>query len=518
MSSAKPLGHDGSDGALSPSQLTRTGDERDSKLPLDHDADCSIIDELPCGYLILDIAGTILLANRDFLRMTARSSAQTLGNSFRQFLTSAGAIYFDTQILPLLHLAGRRNEIALDLKLDSARLPVFATFALSTKPGGARAEIKVILVGASERRSFEKQLHQSRLEAEQLSEVIHRSSDGIITLLPTGAVRNWNNGAVELFGYTAAEASGQSLSNLLFLEDYRAHFGRALVGLEQGREFSGESVGIHKDGTQIEVSIKLTPHMEAPGTLVAFSAIIRDITLQKLAERALLQSEKLASVGRLASSIAHEINNPLAAVTNLLYILDLRAQEPELKALIQSAQDELARVSQITTHTLRFHRQSTNPTDLDIGQMFEAVISLYRARLRNSSIVARVERCDAKSLFCHEGELRQVVLNIVGNAVDAMKSGGELVFRCTETVIRKTGEAGVRITIADSGTGMESETMAKIFEPFFSTKGIGGTGLGLWVTKDLVEKNGGMIRVRSIKNGRSHGTVFWLFFPHSGRP
>jgi PAS domain S-box-containing protein len=518
MSSPKPLGHDGSDGALSPSQLTSTGDKRDSKLPLGRDAESSVTDQLPCGYLVLDIAGTILFANRDFLRMTARSSAEIVGSSFRQFLTSAGAIYFDTQILPVLHLAGRRNEIALDLKLDSARLPVFAAFALSTKPDSTHTEIKVILVEASERRSFEKQLHQSRLDAEQLSEVIHRSSDGIITLLPTGAVRNWNNGAVELFGYTAAEASGQFLSNLLFLEDYQDRFSQALVGLGQGREFSGESVGIHKDGTQIEVSIKLTPHMEAPGTLVAFSAIIRDITLQKLAERALLQSEKLASVGRLASSIAHEINNPLAAVTNLLYILDLKVQEPELKALIQSAQDELVRVSQITTHTLRFHRQSTSPTDLDIRQMFEAVISLYRARLRNSSIVARVERCDPKTLFCHEGELRQVVLNIVGNAVDAMKSGGELVFRCTETVIQKTGEAGVRITIADSGTGMETETMAKIFEPFFSTKGIGGTGLGLWVTKDLVEKNGGTIRVRSIKNGRSHGTVFWLFFPFSSRP
>jgi hypothetical protein len=196
MSSAKPLGPDGSDGALSPSQLARTGDERDSKFPVDHDADCSIIDELPCGYLVLDIAGTILRANRDFLRMTGRSSAETLGTSFRKYLTSAGAIYFDTQILPLLHLAGRRNEIALDLKLDSARLPVFATFALATKPVGACAQIKVILIEASERRSFERQLLQSRLEAEQLSEVIHRSSDGIITLLPTGAVRNWNNGAV----------------------------------------------------------------------------------------------------------------------------------------------------------------------------------------------------------------------------------------------------------------------------------------------------------------------------------
>jgi PAS domain S-box-containing protein len=500
---------------LSPSQFTGSGDKRDSELPLDPDEGFSLIDELPCGYLTLDIAGTIQTANRDFLRMTDQTRIRAIGSSFRKLLTSAGAIYFDTQILPLLHLTGRRNEIALDIKVGATRLPVFATFAVLSNSDTPATEIRVVLIEASERRSFERELLQSRREAEQLAEVIHHSSDGIITLLPSGEVRNWNNGAVALFGYTASQASGRSIFSLVFLEEYRPRFEQALIRLQRGEEFSGESVGVRSDGTQIEISLKLTPHMEAPGTLVAFSAIVRDITLQKQAERALLQSEKLASVGRLASSIAHEINNPLAAVTNLLYILDLKAQEPELKALIQTAQDELARVSQITTHTLRFHRQSTNPTQMDIGQMFDSVITLYRARLRNSSITARVERCDARTLLCHEGELRQIVLNIIGNSVDAMSLGGQLVLRSTETARWRTGQAGVRITIADSGTGMDPQTMARIFEPFFSTKGIGGTGLGLWVTQDLVEKNGGTIRVRSMKRASSHGTVFSLFFPHA---
>ena len=500
---------------MSSSQLTSAGDERDSELSLKRAIVASVIDDIPCGYLVLDTAGTILSANRGFLRMTESTLPETLGKSFRQLLTSAGAIYFDTQLLPSIHLTYRRNEIALDIKATSQRLPVFATFALSTMPGTAKSEIRVVLFEASERRGFEKQLLQSRREAEQLSEVIHHSSDGIITLLPGGNVRNWNNGATELFGYTTSEVTGKSISNLIFLEQFQSQFEQAMQGLEDGHEFAGETIGLRKDGTQLEISIKLTPHMEAPGTLVAFSAIIRDITVRKSAERALLQSEKLASVGRLASSIAHEINNPLEAVTNLLYILEFKAEEPELKALIQSAQEELARVSQIATHTLRFHRQSTKATDLDICQMFESVIALYGARLRNSSIVAKVECCDKKTFLCHEGEMRQIILNIVGNSVDAMKSGGELILRSTESAQRKTGQTGIRIAIADSGTGMAPETVAKIFEPFFSTKGIGGTGLGLWITKDLVEKNGGTVRVRSTKNERSHGTVFSLFFPHS---
>ena len=388
---------------------------------------------------------------------------------------------------------------------------MFATFALESRTA-AETLIKVILISAVERRRFEKGLLQSRNEAEQLSEVIHHSSDAIITLLPNGEVRNWNNGAAALFGYTAAEAYGRPILSFLFVGEPRATLEQAMVGLERGEEFSGDSIGQRRGGKDIEVSVKLTPHMEAPGTLVAFSATVRDISLEKRAQRALLQSEKFASVGRLASSIAHEINNPLAAVTNLLYILEIQAKEPEFKALVQSAQDELARVSQIATHTLRFHRQSSKPSDVDLEQLFESVLVLYRARLRNSSIRTRVERCDAKKLFCHEGELRQIVLNIVGNAVDAMRSGGTLILRCIESVNWETMERGVRITIADSGSGMNAETCSRIFEPFFTTKGIGGTGLGLWVTDDLVRKNHGKIIVRSSTKQGSHGTVFNLLF------
>jgi signal transduction histidine kinase len=177
----------------------------------------------------------------------------------------------------------------------------------------------------------------------------------------------------------------------------------------------------------------LTPHMKAPGTLVAFSAVLRNIADQKIALRALLQSEKLASVGRLASSIAHEINNPLSSVTNLLYILGLQVPTPELKALVAQAEEELARVSQITTHTLRFHRQSSSSTVLDLETLFNSVFALYRARFRNSSMTPLTDRCGAKHLLCHEGELRQVILNIVGNAVDAMKLGGVLSLRCRES-------------------------------------------------------------------------------------
>ena len=471
-----------------------------------------IYENAPCGYILLRADGTIAEVNHLFLMMAGLSRDAALGINFRKLLTSAGAIYYDTQILPPLLLSGVRNEIAFDLvRADGQRLPVLVNVCLRRDAAGQPCEIRMILMQASERRQYERELLRSRKEAEQMAEVVFHSSDAIIALRPDGHIKNWNSGAAEMFGYAANEAIGKPFFKLISLEEEPAG---ALDSLHNGQNIHSETVGHHRSGRRLDLSVNLTPHLEAPGTLVAFSAIVRDITLQKLAERALLQSEKLASVGRLASSIAHEINNPLEAITNLLFILDLKAPTTELKELIRTAQEELARVSQITTHTLRFHRQSSKPTEVDLKQLLESVLLLYRPRLQNSSIVGRVDRSDTCLLLCRDGELRQVILNLVGNAVDAMKTGGRLLLRCREATGLKNGGKGVRITIADTGTGMDQQTLKRIFEPFFTTKGIGGTGLGLWVTLDLVHKSLGSIRVRSSNRPNRHGSVFALYFPH----
>jgi signal transduction histidine kinase len=269
---------------------------------------------------------------------------------------------------------------------------------------------------------------------------------------------------------------------------------------------------LHQSGHLLDVAISLSPHMEAPGILVGFSAIIRDVAEKKKAEKALLQSEKLASVGRLASSIAHEINNPLESVTNLLYILVSRIEDEETRQFAITAQEELARVSHIATHTLRFHKQSSNKTDVDLGALAESVFALYRARLESSQIFTSIECSVDLRLFCYEGELRQVLVNLVSNAYDAMRSGGRLTFRAHPSRDWKSGQTGIRVLVADTGSGMDAETMGHLFEPFYSTKGIGGTGLGLWISKDLIAKNDGFISVHSSRRTGKTGTVFNLFF------
>jgi PAS domain S-box-containing protein len=245
-----------------------------------------------------------------------------------------------------------------------------------------------------------------------------------------------------------------------------------------------------------------------------FPGVVFDITTRKQGEQALLQTEKLAAVGRLASSIAHEINNPLESVVNLLYLVGNTSTEPEVRSYAQLAQEELARVSQITTQTLRFFKQSTLPKAVHPAELIESVVSLYRGRLSNSGIRVRQSFRGEKPGLLWEGEVRQILNNLVGNAIDAMReSGGELLLRARASQDARTGREGIRLTVADTGTGMDAETLKRIFDPFFTTKGITGTGLGLWVSQQLAQKNHGSLTVRTRQDAVRHGTVFALFLP-----
>jgi PAS domain S-box-containing protein len=240
-----------------------------------------------------------------------------------------------------------------------------------------------------------------------------------------------------------------------------------------------------------------------------------DITERKRAEDTLRSTEKLTAVGRLASSIAHEINNPLEAVVNLLYLIEQpQTDVPVMKEYARQASQELARVSQITTQTLRFFRQSTVRSRVRVSDLLESVLTLYQGRLLNSKIRAE-RRFRDPALLCYEGEIRQVLNNLIGNAVDVLREdhGGRLLVRARAATQWSTGARGVQVTVADTGHGMDRQTQSRIFEAFFSTKGIGGTGLGLWVSAEIINKHQGTLRVRSRPVGPHRGTVFSFFIP-----
>lgn len=241
---------------------------------------------------------------------------------------------------------------------------------------------------------------------------------------------------------------------------------------------------------------------------------LSDIDLQKRSESALIQSEKLAAVGRLAASISHEINNPLEAVTNLLYLIHQQdSLSKESQELLDNADQELARVSQIASHTLQFHRQATKARAISAQEILKPTLGLYAGRLVNSKIDLVVQHRSEKLLVYHEGEIRQVLNNLIGNAIGSMKLGGRLILRTKNARFWKSGFEAVRIAIADTGTGVEPHLLADIFNAFFTTKGIHGTGLGLWIAKGIVDRHGGRLQVFSKTAPGCSGTVFSLLLP-----
>jgi len=243
--------------------------------------------------------------------------------------------------------------------------------------------------------------------------------------------------------------------------------------------------------------------------------IAMDITSNKLAEDALRKSEKLAAAGRLAATIAHEINNPLEAVTNLLYILRLNDKwDDNARTYVAQAEHELARIAHVTRQTLGFYRETTSPQVMDLPKIVDEALSLYLPRIQAKNIRLSREYDEKVKVTGLPGEIRQVVSNLVANAIDALPPAGALRVRvrhCRE--LNNSHRPGGRIVIADSGSGITRDHRKKLFEPFYTTKQDVGTGLGLWVSREIIQKHGGNITLRSsVAPGRT-GTVFSIFLP-----
>jgi signal transduction histidine kinase len=289
---------------------------------------------------------------------------------------------------------------------------------------------------------------------------------------------------------------------------------------QTGEPFVGHNMPIHLlRGKSHELELRYLdfvyqPRRNAEGTITGIIVLGIDVTDNRRAEQLLLQSEKLNAVGRLASSIAHEINNPLAAVTNLIYLAQQTAVNPEAKGYLSSAEIELRRVSAIANQTLRFHRQSTNPRQVSGTELIDATVPLYQGRLLNARVM--VERRDraTQHVTCFEGEMLQVLSNLIGNSIDAMSpSGGRLLIRSRNGCDRRTGRKGIILTVADTGHGMSPLTLTRIFEPFFTTKENKGNGIGLWISRGIVDRHRGHL---TVKSRQASGTVIALFLPNDG--
>ncbi|HLY41846.1 MAG TPA: ATP-binding protein [Terracidiphilus sp.] len=282
----------------------------------------------------------------------------------------------------------------------------------------------------------------------------------------------------------------------------------------RGVELSGNQATAKRTWTWLVSAYPVKPN---PDEVRWVGVIVMDTSERKRSEEALRRSEKLAATGRLAASISHEINNPLEAITNLLFLLrNYCPLEEQAMRYVTMAEHEARRISEITQQTLRFYRQPTQPARAHMGELLDSVLSLFHVRLGTLGIRVERDYDPTMDLFCFAGEIRQVIANLVGNAIDATSAGGRLIVRARRSRSWKDGGGhGVRITVADTGTGIEAQFRQRIFEPFFTTKEDTGTGLGLWVSREIILKHQGLVHVRSRDGatGGPTGTVFQLFFP-----
>jgi PAS domain S-box-containing protein len=361
-------------------------------------------------------------------------------------------------------------------------------------------------------------LQQKQLETERQRtelETVYQTAPVGLALFDPVELRylRLNERQAEILGMAPDQVVGSTLEEVAPVPGLRELFQRTLAG-ETVRNHVVEGELPTRPGEHRIWNVSHSPVYDADGAIQAITVSWLEITHLKKAEAALIQSEKLAAVGRLASSISHEINNPLEAITNLLYLIAMSDGLPaELKVYVHMAQSELSRVSQIATQTLRFHRQAVRPTEVSPADLIGAVLNLYQGRLANSGIKVHAAYSTSRRVLCFENDIRQVLNNLIANAIDAMRSGGHLSVRAHEATQHSTGRRGVRLSIADTGHGMPPAVLVRLFEPFYTTKDLNGTGLGLWISEGIVQRHRGRLSVRSSQHPTRHGTVFTLFLP-----
>ena len=356
------------------------------------------------------------------------------------------------------------------------------------------------------------ELRQREEQYRTRAELLDLATEAIVVRDMNGAVQFWNAGAEELYGWSREEMLAQDMHSMLHTVFPVPHE-EIEAALREQKSWQGNLVQRTRSGGEVVVAYRKTMNDESNAIL----EVGRDITAQLQAEEALRETEKLAAMGRVAGIIAHEINNPLAAITNTLYLVrNHPSLDDTARHFADMAEQELQRVSHITRQTLSFYRESKQPIAVNISELLDDVLELQGRALTASRIQVRKRYFTSPVVQGFPVELRQVFLNLVGNAVQAMPTGGTLGLTVREASDWSSQRRGTVISILDSGVGINPEDAKRLFQPFFSTKSTKGTGLGLWISKGIVQKYDGSLSCRSIRTRHGSTTCFRVFLPVTG--
>jgi PAS domain S-box-containing protein len=430
---------------------------------------------------------------------------QIVGPNLKRVMHDGETVFHENTLVPIVR-DGRLQDI-------------WWTYSYSPIFGAGRDALGVLVVcqditsevtAAQELRKSEEGTRESAKRLGELAAIVASSDDVILSKDLNGTITSWNDAATRVFGYSPEEMIGASILKLI-PEHLHSDEKTILESIRAGRRIEHfETVRRAKDGRLIDVSLTVSPIKDEEGRVIGASKILRDVSGRKRIEQSLLQAEKIAATGRMAATIAHEINNPLAAVMNLLYLLRSKITDEEGRGFLATAEDELGRVSHIAKQTLGYYREHAAASLASLSDIAEHALTIYEPRCTAAGITIRKSIAPSTKIALRRGEMMQVVSNLIVNSIYGMPHGGTLSISVCDA---SSPGNGVVLRIEDDGVGIEAKDLPKVFDAFFTTRTTVGTGIGLFVAKQFVEGHGGRISIESDNEPEKRGTTVRVFLP-----
>ena len=399
---------------------------------------------------------------------------------------------------------GHGNADMFDQESEDLIFAIAAQAAVAIENARLREDlnrkIEALEAADARRREAAKRLNQ-------LAAIIQYSEDAIVSKDLTGRVTSWNPAATRILGYSAEEMIGESILKIIPPE-LHGDEDVILDNIRNGRSIEHfETVRLTKAGERIDVALTISPLRDESGQIVGASKILRDVSAQKRMANSLLQAEKIAATGKMAATIAHEINNPLEAVVNLLFLARERAVDSEQLAYLSAADREIARVSHIARQTLGYYRENASAVSVSLTSLLDDALRIYKPRCDANGIRVETRFESQRKVIVRKGEMMQVISNLVTNAIYAMPRGGVL----TLTILDEPNS--IALCVEDTGEGIPADALPHIFDAFFTTRKTIGTGIGLFIAKQFVEGHGGRIKIESSTDAEAHGTKVTVNLP-----
>ncbi len=452
---------------------------------------------------------TILYCNRRVSSLLQLPSENVIGSPIDAFIAHADQLAFAALFERALAGTGGTAEIQLRLA-DGSFAPAY--LSLSRVQMDSDPAVCMTITDLREQKRRDELIAAGNLARS----ILQNACEAIAVCDQDGRVILANEALCDLCGRNPLF---ENLDHILHMElptaSERSRTGAArflpLPGTRNGDTIRAEQVTFRRSDGQVFWLLVTAGPLHSGSEVIGSVLTLMDNTRHKLAEKALLRSEKLAATGQLAATIAHEINNPLTGVLNLLYLITKEKNVSQGRQYAALALKEMARVSHITKQTLGFYRCSEQPEKIVMSEMLGEIVSLFKKEFQAKHITSDTAYRIPGDICGYSGEMRQVFSNLIRNAIEAVPTGGRI--RLGIHPARRQKKDGIAVFVCDNGGGVAPELRRRIFEPFFTTKKGRGTGLGLWVASDLVQKHGGIIRVRSSRSPGRSGTCFYVFLP-----